>query len=206
MQPNDPANGQQAPQDQKWTFHKEEEPVYSQTSTESPPAPNVQSHPPSVESEHTSSQPVTWTASEFIDHHKNAGWYVGIILVLAALCAAIFFITKDIISVVAISVVVVLYLVLSAAKPRQRTYTINQQGVAIDQKFYPFHGFKSFAISQEGAIGCVTFMPLKRFMPELSIYFPPDGAEQIIGTLAGCLPHEQRKEHGIDRLAKKLHL
>ena len=151
------------------------------------------------------SEPVTWTASEFIAHHKDGGWYAMLLLGLVSLCGLIYIFTNDIISVATIAIVVVLYLVISKAKPRKRSYTINSQGISIDDKFYPFNDFKSFAITQEGAIGCINFLPLKRLLPEISIYFAPEDGPHIIDVLVNSLPNDQTKERSMDRLMKRLH-
>lgn len=178
-----------------WTFHNEDE--ANVTTATSEPAP---------QDTQPASEPVTWTASEFIAHHKDPGWYLLLAGSILALCGLVFIFTQDIISVVAIAVVVILYLIITNSKPRQRSYTVTEQGISIDDKFYPFNDFKSFTVSQEGAIGCVTFLPLKRLMPELTIYFAPNDADRIIDNLARSLPNDQRKDRAIDRLIQKLHL
>jgi hypothetical protein len=186
--------------DQHWSFHKEETPLApTQESVTNPPEAITPQAPPKDES-------VTWTASEFIAQHKNGEWYMGLIFGVAALCALVLILTRDIVSVIAIILVVSLYVVLIKGHPRQRSYRLDHSGITIDQKFYSFSGFKSFSLTQEGAIGCITFMPLKRLLPELPVYFAMADGEKIIKVLAGSLPNDQRKEHGLDRLTRKLHL
>jgi hypothetical protein len=182
------------PNDTNWTFRSESE--------ES--SPGFSDGPAPLEQKQV--EPVSWTASEFIDHHKDAGWYLLLAGAVLLLCALIFIFTKDIISVIAIAIAIVLYLIITSSKPRQRSYTMTQEGISIDEKFYPFNSFKSFILSQQGAIGCVTFLPLKRLLPELEIYFALADAERIVGMLAGSLPNDQRKDRVIDRLIQKLHL
>ena len=177
-----------------WKFHNEDEASAVNEQTAATPTETQKPQ-----------EPVSWTASEFIAHHKDAGWYFLLLIGLVSLCGLIYFIIGDIISVVAIAVVAFLYLIISNAKPRQRSYSINSQGISIDDKFYPFNSFKSFAITQEGAIGCINFLPLKRLLPEISIYFAPDDGPRIIDVLSGSLPNDQRQERGVDRLMKRLH-
>ena len=175
--------------EEHWTFHKEEDTPQ--------PAAAGQAPPPD--------QPVTWTASEFVSHHKDAGWYFMLFLSITLICGLTYVFTKDLISVVAIVIVVILYVIVSSTKPRQRTYQISSQGITIDSKFYPFSSFKSFALPETGAIGRVILMPLKRLMPEIEIYFPPEESERIIGVLSRSLPNDQSKERGMDRLLDRWH-
>lgn len=147
---------------------------------------------------------ISWTASEYVANQKDAKWYLGFFFFLAASVGLIYFFTKDLISVIAIAVIGILFSVLANKKPKQLAYEINAQGVSISGRFYSYGEFKSFSLSSEGVIGAINLMPLKRFMPEISIYFPPDQGEAIISVLAGQLPHEQRAEHGVDKLTKRL--
>jgi hypothetical protein len=188
MQPNDQASG-------NWTYHPEGDQTADPTTDAHPAEPTA-----------SPAQPVTWTASEFISYHKNGGWYFMLIGGVAVLCGLVYFLTRDLISVVAIAVVIILYLVLAGVKPKQRAYRLDQYGIGIDEKSYPYNEFKSFSVFQEGAVGRVSFIPLKRFMPEIEIYFPLESGPQVLDMLADSLPHDQRPEHGMDRIIKRLHL
>lgn len=147
---------------------------------------------------------VTWTASEYIAHHKSAAWYLFFILGIAACSGLIFLLTKDIISTVVIIFCGILFAILAARKPRQLGYKVDAAGITIDDKFYPYTQFKFFSLVQDGVIGGINFWPLKRFMPELSIYYPPEQADKIIEIISEHLPNEQRDEHIADRMLKKI--
>lgn len=149
-------------------------------------------------------QPVSWTASEFIAHHKDGSWYMAVIGVGFVIAAATYFFTRDLISVGAIILVFILFIVISNAKPKQLAYSLDNEGVTIGSKFYPYSLFKSFAIVREGAIDSVSFMPLKRFMPEITIYFAPTDEARILDILTASLPNDQRPERGFDNLMRKI--
>lgn len=149
-------------------------------------------------------QPVTWTASEFIAHHKDASWYAMLFGGFIVLAGLVYFSTKDELSIIFIAVALILFVIIGARKPQQRTYSVDNRGVTIDHKFYSYDSFKSFAILNEGAIGSVVFMPLQRFTPELTIYFAPDDGERILDVLAASLPNDQRREKAVDRLMKRM--
>ena len=166
-------------------------------------------HPPSTEvpnetSPQNQAESISWTASEFVDNHKTAGWYIKLMLAILAIAVLSYLLTRDLISASVIVVVGFLFAILASKKPRQMTYRIDNAGISIGNNTYPFHTFKSFAIVEEGAIGCINLLPLKRFMPELSIYYPPEEEAKIIDVLSASLPNDQRQEHSFDRLMKKI--
>jgi len=149
-------------------------------------------------------EPISWSASEFVVHQKDATWYLTFAAALAVIMGLIFITTKDLISVIAIGVVGILFGVIAGKKPRQLAYQVDDRGISIGEKFYPYGYFKSFSLGQEGVVGCINLLPLKRFVPEISIYFPPEEESAILDILSDNLPNEQRKEHSVDRISKHL--
>lgn len=177
----------------------------AQTSSENASQPSKPSRPeikPKPAQKHEPS--ISWTASEFVANHKSALWYLQFILVLAILGGLIYFITRDVLSVSVISVAGILFMILASRKPRQQDYKVDDQGITIGDKFYPYTLFKSFGLGHEGVIGAVNLMPLKRFMPEMSIYYPAEDEDKILDKLSEYLPHEQQKEAGVDRLLRRM--
>ncbi len=149
-------------------------------------------------------EPITWTASEFIDTHKGAGWHVLFFAGLAALGGLAYFLTKDYISSAVIIIAGIIFALTINRKPRQLPYEINNQGIQIGERFYDYGMFKSFDLMQEGGIKSINLMPLKRLMPDISLYFPPEQETAIVDFLSAHLPHDEHIEKSIDRLAKKL--
>ncbi|HET7672935.1 MAG TPA: hypothetical protein VFK11_00285 [Candidatus Saccharimonadales bacterium] len=176
------------PQDEKatWAYKPEE------------PAANPKPEQPK------NKKPITWTASEFVHRHKSSGWYTVFFLGIVVLSVLVYLLTKDIISVVAIAMAGIIFLILAGRKPHQLTFEINDEGITIDKKFYPYNLFRSFGLAQEDGIRSINFMPLKRFMPELSLYFPPDQEAAIVSFLSDHLPHSEHTERTVDKLARKL--
>lgn len=152
----------------------------------------------------TSIKPVSWTASEFVEHEKNFSWYVILAGFSMAAIAVIFLITRDWVTVVVIAMAAALFGVTAKRKPRTLSYELDQKGVKIGDKPYPYHGFKSFSVLEEGVFSSIQLMPLKRFMPPISLYYPPESEDQIISTLANYLPHEERSHDPIDKLMRKV--
>ena len=145
---------------------------------------------------------VTWTASEFIARHKGITWYLVLVLGAVVASALIYLLTRDFITVGAVVGAVVLFGVAAARKPRVLTYHMNESGLAIGEKFYPYTLFKSFSVMEEDAFSSIMLLPLKRFMPPLSLYYEPGDEEHIVAILAHYLPMENRPADAVDRLMK----
>jgi hypothetical protein len=147
---------------------------------------------------------VSWSASEFIAHHKSAGWY-GLLgagtLIVAAL---VFLTTKDKISTMAVLFVGAIFGISAARKPRTLGYRVDVAGLTIGQKFYAYDQFRSFAVVEEGAFSSIVFMPLKRFMPLITIYYDPKDEKKIVQLLADRLPLAAHKLDMIEQLMRRI--
>ncbi len=152
-----------------------------------------------------SDETVSWTASEFIAHHKGAGWYAGLGVAGGLACVLAYLLTQgDKISTAVIALAVVALGVFAARQPRVLDYAVNNQGIQIGTRFYPYGLFKSFSIIEEGGIDSIYLMPLKRFMPAISVYFDPEDGEKIVNVLASHLPHDDRQNDLVDRMMRKI--
>lgn len=148
--------------------------------------------------------PVSWTASEFVDHEKNNSWYMSLAAITGVAVVVIYLITRDIVTALAILIAAGLFGVTARRRPRTLQYELDSYGVHIGDKLYEYSAFKAFSVIEEGAFNSIQLMPLKRFLPPISLYFPPDQENQIIDTLGNYLPHEERSRDPIDRLMRKV--
>lgn len=147
---------------------------------------------------------IDWTASEFIEHEKSASWYGAVSILGIAGIAAVYFITQDLFSVVALFLFGIAFLALGARKPKVLSYSLNDNGIQIGERFYGFDQFRSFAVIDEGSLHSISLLPIKRFMPELSIYFAPDDEDKIVDFLGHRLPFEERKQAMVDQFMRKI--
>lgn len=161
--------------------------------------PDIPAAAPAVDLE-----PVNWTASEFIDHQKQPTWFIGLALVAVGGSLISYVITRDIITSVAILVALGIFGFIAARPPRTLQYQLDANGVHINNKLYGYDLFKSFSVIREGAVSSIQLSPLKRLVPPLSLYYPPDQEGSITDLLASYLPHEDRTHDPIDRLMHRL--
>jgi hypothetical protein len=149
-------------------------------------------------------QPVSWSASEFVDHEKNSSWFMGLAGITLLAVVIIYLITHDLVTSVVIIMAAALFGVTAHRKPRTLQYQLDHVGVSIGDKSYSYDVFKSFSVLEEGAFNSIQLMPLKRFMPPISLYYPPENEEQIVTMLGSYLPHEDRTHDPIDKLMRKV--
>ena len=172
-----------------WQFHADEQPQ----APAPPPVPKQ-----------AAGESVAWTASEFIAHNKSSGWYMLLGLGALGLAAVVYLLTRDKISTAMVVIVAVIFGIFAARKPRELDYSVDSSGMHIGNKFYPYGSFRSFAIVQEEAVESIWLMPLKRFMPIISIYFEPTDGKKIAEVLSKFLPVENRQPDPVDKLMHRL--
>lgn len=147
---------------------------------------------------------ISWTASEFIAHEKSAGWYLAVISVAALISAVVYLITRDYVSVAVVIAAGLILAYYGSHKPRELNYKLDRGGLIIGQKIYHYDHFRSFSLIQEGAFTSITFMPLKRFAPPISIYYAPEDEARITALLSTHLPVEQHKRDAVDKLMHRI--
>lgn len=147
---------------------------------------------------------LSWTASEFIAHEKGASWY-GLLAVVGLAAAALdYLLLKDLFSTGVIIFAAIAFGIFAAHKPRAQQYNLDRRGVRVGDKVYGFQDFKTFSVAEEGAVASIVFMPLKRFMPPLTVYVAPEIEDQVVDFLSAFLPFEQHKADAVDSLLRRI--
>jgi hypothetical protein len=184
-----PSSGETNDDKANWTYQPEPDAVPIGNS-----APKDTSLPPAI----------SWTASEFIEVQKGASWHVLFFIGIAVISGLIYFFAHDFMAPITIILASIIFVIITSKKPRELPYELNNQGLQIGTRFYKYDSFKSFDLGFESGVKSINFMPLKRFMPELSIYFPPEQEKAILNLLSLHLPHEHRADKAVDKFARKL--
>ena len=152
------------------------------------------------------SQPdgITWTASEFIAHHKSAGWYGLIGLVALIVAALVWLVTKDVFSSALVFIGVLLLGVYGAHKPRQLKYSLDGLGITIGINHHAFSEFRSFSVVSEGAFASIELVPLRRFAMYTTVYFDPADEDKIIKILSSHLSKEEPRNDLVEQLMRRI--
>lgn len=179
------------------------QPPTAQPSVVQPPAPSA-SPPAPAATVSSDGNAISWTASEYLIHHKSSGWYIALGGITAALAILIWLVTEDIVSVVVVSIVGLVFGIGASRQPRVLDYRVDEQGLHMGNKTYAYEEFKSFSVLVEESLSSILLIPLKRFMPGVSIYYPPEQELAIAQVLGLYLPHEERKPDMVDRLMHKV--
>jgi hypothetical protein len=148
---------------------------------------------------------LSWEASEYIDHEKSGGWYILLTVGAVVVAVGVYFLTKgDWFATGVVSIAAILFGIVAARRPRTLKYEITGQGIGIGDKHYAFSEFKTFSLITDSALHSIQLLPLKRFMPPLSMYFPPTEEENVVQTLGNYLPYENRGHDAFDRLMGRI--
>lgn len=147
---------------------------------------------------------VSWTASEYIAHHKSARWYAMLALAAIVIALLIWLVTRDITSALVVLVGAGALGSYGARQPRELQYWLGADSLSIGGKTYYLDAFRSFTVDDQQITASVNLLPLKRFAPGLSIYFASEDEGAIIGLLALRLPIEEHQPDPLDRLMRRI--
>ena len=165
-------------------------------------ANNGSSENPIIENE-----PVHWSASEYIHGEKNGIWFVIFTIVVLALIAVDVFLLKSYTFSLLVIVMAVAVIIYSRRPPQTIDYTLSgDQGLYVGDKLYHFNEFKAFGLIRDGEHHSIMLIPIKRFSPGVSVYFPEEVGEKIVDILGARLPMEMLKLDVIDIVVRKLRL
>lgn len=183
-----------------------EEPV-DEESVEEEPADDesTDEQPQSVAS--SDEEPVTWQASEYIHLEKNGLWYVLLAIISLGLIALAIFVINSYTFAVLLVVMAIFLVIYSRVSPKVIQYTLSgDQGLYVDEKLYHFTDFKSFGLIKDGEHHSIMLIPVKRFSPGVSVYFPEEAGEQIVDILGARLPMKTIQLDLVDHLIRRLRL
>jgi len=171
---------------------------------EQPLADDNASLPYQNEASESASKEISWSASEFIAHNKSSSWYMMLFGAAAVIAVLVWLLTKDVFSAVVVLLALGVLGAYGSRKPRELQYVVDEHGVAIGQKQYSYHAFRSFSVITEGAFSSIEFIPLKRLAPAITIYYDPKDEDEIIGVLSQHVPFEPHKRDAIDQLMHRI--
>jgi hypothetical protein len=159
---------------------------------------------PELATDDREEQPIAWEASEYVHHEKNTGWFMVLVVATLLLATFAFVVMKSFTFALLVCVMAVAIVIFARRPPRILRYSLTAQGLDIDGRHYSYHDFRAFAVVQDGPLYSILLIPVKRFMPSVTVYFPEEHGEAIVDFLGQILPME---EHGLDlmeQLARRL--
>jgi hypothetical protein len=88
--------------------------------------------------------------------------------------------------------------------PRTLHYVLSERGVRIDATEYHYSDFRAFGILEDEVSYSVVLIPVKRFMPAITLFFDQPQGEQIVDILGSRLPMEELHHDFIDIMTRRL--
>ena len=199
MQPNQ--------QDNYWKKDTESDEMPEMYTPEPVVEAPVEADNPELKKPKIDNAPVHWSASEYIHEEKNGIWFFLFAIIALAFIAADIFLFKSYTFSVLVVVMAVAVVIYSRRPPRVVEYTLSgDQGLYVGDVLYHFSEFKAFGLITDDQHNSIMLIPIKRFSPGVSVYFPSEVGEEIVDILGARLPMEPLKLDIIDIIVRKLRL
>ena len=150
-------------------------------------------------------EPLTWQSIEYIQHDKSPIWYIGFVSVVIILMAVALWLGSWTFAVL-VPVMAVALMVYSHRPARQLQYALSDKGLYINDQLHPMGEFKSFGVVNEGELHALTLIPVKRFRPSLTVYFPLEVGERLVDFLGSYIPMHEIQPDVFDKIVRKLRI
>lgn len=150
--------------------------------------------------------PVRWQGTEYIHREKSPVWFVIFAIICVVLILIAIFVIQSITFAILIPVMATALLVYAKRPPRLIDYTLSRQGLHVNDHLYPFSEFKSFGVIHGDDEYSVFLVPVKRFRPGVTVYFPEEAGEAIVDMLAARLPMREVHLDAVDQIIRKLRI
>ena len=151
-------------------------------------------------------QPIQWQAPEYMQAHRSPWWFIGFWTVVVLLMVVAVVLIKSWSFAILIPAMAAALTIYSHRPPRQLSYVLSSKGLYINEKLHPMSEFKSFGVLRQESLPSVMLIPVKRFRPGLTVYFPVEAGEQIVDLLGSRIPMQDIQLDFFDKLIHQLHL
>lgn len=145
-----------------------------------------------------------WTALEYEEKERGNDWFwaLGIIVVASAITS---FIYGNLFFGLFLIIGGILLGVFAIKKPDLVFYELNEKGLKIRSRLFPYINIKSFWIKTETEKPTLFIKSERLFMPIISMPIDPDHTEEIKNImLFKNVPEEEMKEHVSEKIMDSL--
>lgn len=152
-------------------------------------------------------QPVNWQAQEYLQYDKSPLWYIILGVIVCVLIGIAIF--SQVWTFVALAPVMAIALIVYVHRPPHVVnYSLSEKGLHINDMLHPMGEFKTFSVVQSAnpEQNQLVLIPVKRFRPSLTIFFPSSIGEQLVDTMGAYLPSQPYKPDAFDKIIRKLHI
>jgi len=205
MQPNDPSSEFKQPEPAPYySAPRQPEPVTE--TQETAPLSDIPHEPQADDGQpENPTQPVSWTATEYIHQEKNPVWFIAFgLAVVALIVGAVFMQAWTFVAL--IPVMATALFLYTRRPPHLIDYVLSEKGLYINHVLHPFGEFKGFGVIRDGQEYSVMLIPVRRFRPGVSVYFPKESGEAIVDLLGARLPMQELQLDAFDKVVRALRI
>lgn len=141
-----------------------------------------------------------WSALEYEERERGADWFwaLGVIIVASSIAS---FIYANYFFGLFLILGGILLGVFAVKKPDLVFYELNEKGLKIKNRLYPYENIKSFWVEKEGEKPLLFIKSERLFMPIISVPIEQNSAEEIKNfMLEFNVPVEEIKEHMSEKI------
>ena len=149
-------------------------------------------------------EPISWAISESTFQEKSFFWYAALVGGTVIFTALVYLLTKDKITALVIIISAVVLAFYASRRSHEVEYRMDDVGLTVGGRHFDYDSFKSFSVSEEANATLIVLLPLKRFMPALSVYCKQEDQAKILAKLADHMPIENHHEDIVDRFMRKI--
>lgn len=149
--------------------------------------------------EHTE-KTLSWETAEYIHTEKSSDWFwaLGIIAFSIAVAAVLF---GNILFAILILVSAFTLALLAARHPLSVSVTLNEEGITLNERLYPFSSLRSFWVTTEVAPPVLILETKNVLVHRLSITIEDISPDDVRLSL---LPHLEEKEQELESFTEKI--
>lgn len=145
-----------------------------------------------------------WTALEYEEKERGNDWFwaLGVIVVASAITS---FIYSNYFFSLFLVIAGILLVIFAVKKPDLVFYELNEKGLKIRNRLFPYENIKSFWIKKDVEKPTLFIKSERSFMPIISMPLDPNHIEEIKNMmLSKNVPEEEMKEHVSEKIMDSL--
>lgn len=149
-------------------------------------------------------EPVQWQAPEYLHNEKSLLWYIAFGVVVLVFTVVAIFLIKSWTFAILIPVMAAALIAYAHRPPHLMDYVLSAKGLYVNDTLHPFAEFKSFGVIHDETEYSIVLIPVRRFRPSLTVYFPEDKGEAVVDLLGVRLPMQPLQLDAFDKIVRFL--